>query len=95
VLESCNFGYQPHLSQLGVPQTQNFEIPLKTQESKNSKIIFENFNKMLDGTSASDFFKCALFIYIHHSFNSNYHVGFSLQILIVKCLLTILESATT
>jgi hypothetical protein len=26
VLESWNFGYQPDLSQLGVPHTQNFEI---------------------------------------------------------------------
>jgi hypothetical protein len=33
------------LNQLGVPQTQNFEIPLKTQE-----ISFENFQKMLDGS---------------------------------------------
>jgi hypothetical protein len=34
VLKSRNFGYQPHLSQLGVPHTQNFEIPLKTQENQ-------------------------------------------------------------
>jgi hypothetical protein len=39
------------LSQLDVPHTQNFEIPLKTQESKNLKIIFENLNKMLDGSN--------------------------------------------
>jgi hypothetical protein len=51
VLESRNFGYQPHLSQLGVPHTQNLEIPLKTQESKNLKSIFENLNKMLDGSN--------------------------------------------
>jgi hypothetical protein len=53
MLESWNFGYQPYLSQLGVPHTQNFEILkflTKTQESKNLKIIFENFNKMLDGS---------------------------------------------
>jgi hypothetical protein len=41
------------LSQLGEPHTQNFEI-LKflqtTQESKNLKIVFENFNNMLDGS---------------------------------------------
>jgi hypothetical protein len=40
---------KPHLSQLGVPHTQNFEIPLKTQESKYFEISFENFQKMLDG----------------------------------------------
>jgi hypothetical protein len=39
------------MSQLGVPHTQNFEIPSKTQESKNLKIIFENSNKMLDGSN--------------------------------------------
>jgi hypothetical protein len=48
-LESCNFGYKPHLSQLGVLNAQNFEIPLKTQESKKFEISFENFQKMLDG----------------------------------------------
>jgi hypothetical protein len=37
------------LSQLGVPHTQNFEIPLKTQESKNFEISFEKFQTMLDG----------------------------------------------
>jgi hypothetical protein len=43
-------GSQPHLSELGIPLTQNFEIPLKTQESKNFEISFENFQKMLDGS---------------------------------------------
>jgi hypothetical protein len=38
------------LSQLGVPHTQNFEIPLKTQESKKFEISFENCQKMLDGS---------------------------------------------
>jgi hypothetical protein len=38
------------LSQLGVSHTQNFEIPLKTQESKNFGISFENYKKMLDGS---------------------------------------------
>jgi hypothetical protein len=38
------------LSQLVVPHTQNFEIPLKTQESKKIDISFENFKKMLDGS---------------------------------------------
>jgi hypothetical protein len=28
----------------------NFEIPLKTQESKKIEISFENFQKMLDGS---------------------------------------------
>jgi hypothetical protein len=41
---------KPHLSQLGVPHTQNFEIPLKTQESKKIEISFENFQKLLDGS---------------------------------------------
>jgi hypothetical protein len=36
VIESLNFCYQSQLSQLGVPHTQNFEIPLKTQESKKN-----------------------------------------------------------
>jgi hypothetical protein len=34
------------LSQLGVPHTQNFEIPLKTQEAKHFEISFENFKKI-------------------------------------------------
>jgi hypothetical protein len=38
------------LIQLGAPHSQNFEIPLKTQESKNFEISFENFQKMLDGS---------------------------------------------
>jgi hypothetical protein len=50
VLERLNFGYKPHLSQLGVPHTHNFEIPLKTQESKKFEISFENFQKILDGS---------------------------------------------
>jgi hypothetical protein len=29
---------------------RNFEIPLKTQESKKFEISFENFQKMLDGS---------------------------------------------
>jgi hypothetical protein len=33
------------LSQLGVPHTQNFEIPLKTYVSENFEISFENFQK--------------------------------------------------
>jgi hypothetical protein len=33
-----------------VPNTLNFEIPLKTQESKNFEISFENFQKLLDGS---------------------------------------------
>jgi hypothetical protein len=28
----------------------NFEIPLKTQESKKIEISYENFQKMLDGS---------------------------------------------
>jgi hypothetical protein len=51
VLESLNFGYQPHLSQLSVPQTQNFEIPLKNSGVKKFKNHFLNFNKMVDGSN--------------------------------------------
>jgi hypothetical protein len=40
----------PQLSQLGIPHTQNFEIPLKIQDSKKMEISFENFQKMLDGS---------------------------------------------
>jgi hypothetical protein len=36
VLESRNFGYKPHLSQLGVPHTQNFEIPVKNSGVKKN-----------------------------------------------------------
>jgi hypothetical protein len=58
VLESRNFGYKPHLSQLGVPLTQNFEIPLKVQESKKFEISFENFQKILDGSKFGE--RCLL-----------------------------------
>jgi hypothetical protein len=66
VLESCNFGYKPNLSQLGVPYTQNFEILLKTQESRKFEISFEIFknarwlkiwNKMSLGNLYSDIFQ--------------------------------------
>jgi hypothetical protein len=52
VLESCNFGYKPHLSQPGVPHPQNFEIwkfLYKLRSEKISKSV-ENFQKMLDGS---------------------------------------------
>jgi hypothetical protein len=52
------------LSQLGVPYTQNFEIPLKAQESIFLKISLENFQKMLDGSKFGQ--KCLLGISIHN-----------------------------
>jgi hypothetical protein len=58
--------YKPHLSQLGVPHNQNFEIPLKTQESKKFEISFENFQKMLDGSKFGK--RCLLGIFIQNFF---------------------------
>jgi hypothetical protein len=54
------------LSQLGVPHTQNFEIPLKTQESKKIEISFENFQKLLDGSKFGK--RCLLRISIQNFF---------------------------
>jgi hypothetical protein len=47
VLESWNFGNQPHLSLLGVLHTQNFEILkfLSKLRSKKNEISFEKFQK--------------------------------------------------
>jgi hypothetical protein len=58
------FGYKPHLSQLGVLHTPNFEIPLKTQVSKKFEINFENFQKMLDGSKFGK--RCILGIFIQN-----------------------------
>jgi hypothetical protein len=54
------------LSQLGVPHIQNFEIPLKTRESKNFEISFENFQKMLGGSKFGK--RCLLGISIQNFF---------------------------
>jgi hypothetical protein len=54
------------LSQLIVPHTQNFEIPLKTQESKIFEISFENFQKKLDGSKFGK--RCLLKISIQNFF---------------------------
>jgi hypothetical protein len=54
------------LSQLGAPHTQYFEIPLKTQESKEMKISFEIFQKMLDSSNFGK--KCLLEISIQNFF---------------------------
>jgi hypothetical protein len=56
------------LSQIGVPHTQNFEIPLKTQESKQIEISFENFQKMLDGSKFGK--RCLLGISIQNFIES-------------------------
>jgi hypothetical protein len=66
VLKSWKFGYEPHLSELGVAYTQNFEIPLKTLESKKFEINFENFQKMLDGSKIGK--RCLLKISIQNFF---------------------------
>jgi hypothetical protein len=52
------------LSQLGELHTQNFEIPLNTQESKKIEISFENFQKMLDGSKFGE--RCLLGIFIQN-----------------------------
>jgi hypothetical protein len=44
----------------------NFEIPLKTQESKNFEISFGNFQKMLDGSKFGK--RCLLGISIQNFF---------------------------
>jgi hypothetical protein len=54
------------LSRLGVPHTQNFEIPVKTQESKKFGISFENFQKKLVGSKFGK--KCLLGISIQNFF---------------------------
>jgi hypothetical protein len=54
------------LSQLGAPHTQNFEVPLKTQESKKFEISFENFQNMLDGSTIGK--RCLLRISIQNYF---------------------------
>jgi hypothetical protein len=64
-LPALPFGYH-HLSQLDVPHTQNFEIHSKNSGVKNLKIIFENFNKMLDGSNFDK--SCLLEISIQNFF---------------------------
>jgi hypothetical protein len=45
---------------------RNFEIPLKTQESKNFEISFENFQKLLDCSKFGK--RCLLGISIQYFF---------------------------
>jgi hypothetical protein len=63
VLESCNFGYKPHLSQIGVPHAQKFEILiflLKLRSKKNLKSVIK-LSKKLDGSKFGK--RCLLGIY--------------------------------
>jgi hypothetical protein len=64
------------LSQLGVPCTQNFEIPLKTQESKKFENSFENFQKMLNVSKFGK--RCLLGISISELFSDLENSKFSL-----------------
>jgi hypothetical protein len=63
IYDRPSFSNRHHLSQLSVPHTQNFEIPLKTQESKNFEIS-TNFQKMLNGSKCAK--RCLLGISIQN-----------------------------
>jgi hypothetical protein len=71
------------LSQFGVPHTQNFEIPLKSQESKKIEISFESFQKMLDGSKFGK--RCLLGISIRFFFRfGKYRIFFKKFLIFLK-----------
>jgi hypothetical protein len=65
------------LSQLGVPYTQNFEIPFKTQDIKKIEISIENFQKLLDGSKFGK--RCLLGISIQNFFKDLENSKFSVR----------------
>jgi hypothetical protein len=61
VLESWNFGYKPHLSQLGVPHTQNFEILKFLEKLRSQKKLNQFWKVSKNARYGSKFGKRCLF----------------------------------